>query len=182
VSLDLHNLEEAGIPLTDDRVLTRLASSINMVNAEQLVSYIRNNEVRIAPDEILFKYKKGSKLRDRVQRLQKEAGGDFPRLVETVALTIFNDKPAPEDITDQLVLFWHDMPEELAQAFYQQLGAAAKDGTGGTTKENVAYMTKLTVNLQGSPLWEEINERINSAHDNFERGLKGQGSSRDPIK
>jgi hypothetical protein len=74
------------------------------------------------------------------------------------------------------------MPEELGQAFYQQLGAAAKDGTGGTTKENVTYMTKMTVALQTSPLWDEINTRINSAHDSFERGLKGQAASRDPMK
>jgi hypothetical protein len=182
VSLDLHNLEEAGVPLTDDRVVTRLAASINSVNAEQLVSYIRNNEVRIAPDEILNKYKKGSRLRDRVLQLQKEAGGDFPRLVETVALTIFNDKPAPDDIAEQLVQFWHDMPPELGQAFYQQLGAAAKDGTGGTSKDNIAYMTKLTIALQSSPLWDEINEAINSAHDSFERGLKGQAKTKDPMK
>lgn len=180
-SLDLYNLEEAGIGLTDDKAITRLAASINTVNAEQIVSYIRNNEVRIAPDEILNKYKKGSKLRERVMQLQKEPGGDFPRLVETVAITLFGEKPAPESIADQLVLFWNDMPAELAQAFYQQMGAAAKDGTGGTAKENIQYMTKLTQELQRSPLWDDLNERITSAHDAFERGLSGTKTSRDPA-
>jgi hypothetical protein len=181
VSLDLYNLEAAKVPLGDERVLTRLASTINNVNAAQLVEYIRNNEVRIAPDEILLKYKKTSKLRERVLALQKEPGGDFPRLVETLALYIFGDKPEPDDIADQLALFWHDMPEELAQAFYQQLGSAAKDGTGGTTRENIAYMTQLTVALQTSPLWDSINDRINNAHDSFERGLKGAEATRDPM-
>lgn len=182
VSLDLHNLEEEGISLTDDKAITRLASSINMVNAEQLVSYIKNNEVRIAPDEILNKYKKGSKLRDRVLQLQKEAGGDVPRLVETLALTIFADKPDPDAIADQLVLFWDDLPAELGQAFYQQLGAASKDSGGSPNKDSIAYMTKLTAALQQNPLWDELNKRINDAHDNFERGLKGQPNVRDPMK
>lgn len=181
-SLDLYNLEEAKVSPSDDKFANRLASSINVVNASQLVEFIRNNEVRIAPDEILLKYKKSSKLRERVLQLRSEPGGDYPRLVETLALFIFGDKPDPDVISDQLALFWHDMPEELAQAFYQQLGAAAKDGTGGTTKENVTYMTKMTVALQQSPLWDEINTRINSAHDSFERGLKGQAASRDPMK
>lgn len=182
VSLDLYHLDAAGVPLVDDRVLNRIASSINTVNAQQLVDYIRNNEVRIAPDEILFKYKKSSKLRERVLQLIKEPGGSFPQLVETVALFVFGDKPDADKVSDQLALFWHDMPEELAQAFYQQLGAAAKDGTGGATKENIQYMTKLTSALQTNPLWDEINDRINNAHDSFERGIKGQAASRDPMR
>ena len=181
-SLDLYNLEEAKCSPTDDKFLNRLGSSLNMVNAAQLVEFIRNNEVRIAPDEILFKYKKASRLRERVLQLRSEPGGDYPRLVETLALFIFSDKPDPDRFADQLALFWHDMPDELSQAFYQQLAAAAKDGTGGTTKENVAYMTKMTVSLQESPLWNEINERLNSAYGSFERGLKGQAASRDPMK
>lgn len=181
VSLDLYNLEAEKISLADDKSLNRLASSINIVNAGQLVDYIKNNEVRIAPDEVLAKYKKNSRIRDRIQQLQKEPGGDFPRLVETLALYIFSDKPDPDTFSDQLALFWHDMPEELGQAFYQQLGNAAKDGTGGTTKENTAYMRKMTEALQTSSLWDEINERINNAHDSFERGLKGTEKSRDPL-
>jgi hypothetical protein len=181
-SLDLYNLEEAKCPPTDDRFLNRLGASLNMVNASQLVEFIRNNEVRIAPDEILFKYKKTSRLRERVLQMRDEPGGDYPRLVETLALAIFSDKPDPDRFTDQLALFWHDMPDELSQAFYQQLAAAAKDGTGGTTKENVTYMTKMTVSLQENPLWNEINERLNSAYGSFERGLKGQAASRDPMK
>lgn len=182
VSLDLYNLEAAKCSPSDDKFQNRLAASINSVNAAQLVEFIKNNEVRIAPDEILSKYKKTSRLRERVLQMRSEPGGDYPRLVETLALYIFGDKPDPDKVSDQLALFWHDMPEELGQAFYQQLGAAAKDGTGGTTKENVAYMTKLTIALQTSPLWDEINTRINSAHDSFERGIKGQAVSRDPMK
>ena len=181
-SLDLYNLEAAKCPPTDEKFVNRLASSINMVNAAQLTEFIKNNEIRIAPDEILAKYKKTSRLRERVLQLRTEPGGDYPRLVETLALFIMSDKPDAHQISDQLALFWHDMPAELAQAFYQMLGAAAKEGTGGTTKENVAYMTKLTIALQESPLWDEINTRINSAHDNFERGIKGQAASRDPMK
>lgn len=182
VSLDLYLLEKAGVELTDDKVINRLAASINTVNALQLVDYIRNNELRIAPDEILFKYKSKSRLRERVREVQREPGGSFPQLVETVALYIFTDRPKPDQIADQLSLFWYDMPAELAQAFYQQLGAAAKDGTGSTTKDNINYMKQLTMALQTTPHWDEINHRINNAHDSFERGLKGQGASPDPIR
>jgi hypothetical protein len=182
VSLDLYLLEKSNVPFTDERVLNRLAASINTVNAAQFVEYIRNNEMRISPDEILYKYKKTSQLRERVLELKKEAGGSYPQLVETVAIYIFTDRPKPEDVATQLSLFWYDMPEELAQAFYQQLAAAAKDGTGAATKDNLTYMKQLTQALQSTTHWDEINNRINEAHDNFERGLKGQTGMKDPIK
>ena len=182
VSLDLWLLEGKGVPLTDEKVQNRLAASLNNVNAAQFVEYIRNNEVRIAPDEILFKYaKKSSALRERILNLQKEPGGSYPQLLETVALFLMTDKPEPSKVCEHLSRFWHDMPSELAQAFYQHLGAASRDGTGGPTKENTNYMKELTSALQTTQWWDEINDRINNAHDSFERGLTGK-SGRDPIK
>lgn len=171
VSLDLYNLDNVKEPLTSDRAENRLAATINTVNARALVAYIKNNALRISPDEILFKYKEKSKLRERILQLKEEPGGDYINIVETVAQYIFDEKPDCALIAPQLALYWRDMPRETAGGFYQMLGEKAQAGNSGVTPENIQYMQRLTVELNTSPYWEDINRRINAAHDNFEHDL-----------
>jgi hypothetical protein len=181
-SLDLYNLMAEGIPLTDERALVRVASSINTVNAQQLIDYIRNNENRIGPDEILKKYTQKSELRKRVLEMQREPGGNYPQLAETVAFYLFTDKPKPEACAPQLALFWHDMPDELANGFYTQLASAAKEGKDNAPSNNTNYMVKLTTELLKDPLYAAINKRLMSAHTNFEKDLVGSKGNPDPAR
>ena len=180
-SLDLYNMEAIGESITSERAENRLAATLNTVNARAIVEYVRNNETRIGPDEVLFKYKSKGKLRERILKLKDEPGGDYPKLIEVVAHYIFTERPEPNGIAPQLALFWSDMPAELSQAFYQQLGTAAEAGGSESTKENIEYMKKLTEVLQSDPLWDKINDRINQAHDSFEKSLRGDAASPDPM-
>ena len=183
-SLDLYNMEAAGEPITSDRAENRLAATLNTVNARAIVEYVRNHEIRISPDDVLYKYTAKSKLRERILQLKDEPGGDYPKLAEVVAHYIFTERPATSgknSIVPQLVLFWYDLPAELSQSFYQQLGTAAEAGGSESTKENIEYMKKLTESLQSEPLWDKINDRINAAHDQFEKSLHGSEATPDPM-
>jgi hypothetical protein len=181
VSLHLYNLEASGEPLTSERSLNRIAASVNQVTASTLVEYIRNKAILIGPEEVLTKYKAKGKLRERVLELKSEPGGDYLRLVESVAHYLFNEKPDPDATAPYLVRFWADMPEETMQSFYSQLGAAAEAGSREYTTNNVAYMQRLTRALQTEPLWEALNKQLNETHDAYKRKLQGEREIPDPI-
>lgn len=181
VSLSLYNLEAAGEDLTSDRTELRIAASINTVNASMLCKFIKDNEVIISPEEILYKYKEKSKLRERTKDLQTEAGGDYVRLVEDVANFIFRERPEPTTIAKQLVQFWFDMPVEQAQPFYQMLDAACTAQGGIGDPKNLKYMQDLTISFKQYPLWKEINAKINRIHDDQEKKIHGREKSKDPM-
>jgi hypothetical protein len=181
VSLSLYNLADAGVDLTSERAENRIAASINIVNARMLVEFIKNNEILIGPEEVLFKYKPKSKLRERVLEIQKEPGGTYTQLVEDVAQYIFRERPEAEVIAPNLVQFWHDMPVEQAQPFYQMLDAACQAHGGIKEPKNVQYMQALTTANRQYPLWKEINDRINRIHDEVEKKIHGRGVGKDPM-
>lgn len=181
VSLSLYNLEAAKVELSSEKAENRIAASINTVNAKTLCEFIKNNEILIGPEEVLFKYKAKSKLRERVQSLQKEAGGTYTQLVQDVAQYIFREKPEAEIIAPQLVQFWHDMPVEQAQPFYQMLDAACQAHGGIQEPKNLQYMQALTVANRQYPQWKEINDRINRIHDEIEKKVHGREKSTDPM-
>lgn len=181
VSLSLYNLEEEKIELSGPQAEARVAASINTVNARLLCEFIKNNEILISPQEVLEKYTAKSKLRERVLSLQKEGGGEYTRLVEETAHYLFREQPTPETIAGQLVLFWRDAPIEQGQRFYQSLDAACAAMGGTSVKENKEYMHRLTIALCAFPQWKEINDRLNSAHDDVERKIMGKGAAKDPM-
>lgn len=181
VSLSLYNLEAAKVELHSEEAEARIAASINTVNAKTLCEFIKNNEIIISPEEVLFKYKAKSKLRDRTQALQKEAGGEYTRLVEDVAQYIFRERPAADTIAAQLTKFWHDMPVEQAQPFYQMLDAACQAHGGIGDPRNLQYMQALTIACRGYPEWKEINDRINRIHNEMEQKVHGREASKDPM-
>jgi len=182
VSLSLYNLEAAKVDLTSEKAENRIAASINTVNARTLAEFIKNNEILIGPEEVLFKYKEKSKLRERVLALQKEAGGTYTQLVQDVAQHIFRERPDAELIAPQLVRFWHDMPVEQAQPFYQMLDAACQAHGGIGEPKNLAYMQALTIANRQYPQWKEINDRINRIHDEMEKKVHGRGQTKDPME
>jgi hypothetical protein len=181
VSLDLYELEQDQIPLFEDEAEDIISGSIGSVHAKGLCAYIKDNELRISPEEILEKYKPNSRLRKRVQELAKEAGGGIPDLSETVAAFIFDNKPEPANVASSLALFWADLPEELAQGFYSQLGAASQAGDEASKKDNVQYMMRLTKALMNEDAYLEVNARLHQAHDKFEQALKGKGAGKNPL-
>lgn len=178
VSRDLYLMEEIGEPLTSERVQGRIAATINNVNAQQLVEFIKNNEIRISPEEVTEKYRPKSKIREKIKQLINEPGGGIPDLCENLAHYLFERKPDVSIVAPCLVLFWMDLPNELAQGFYSLLGTAAQDGDRSA---NIKYMQTLTKELQKEPLWGQMNSRLHAAHDSYERQLTGSKTP-DPMK
>lgn len=181
VSLTLYNMEKANIELDGpktDWVERRVAMTIGAVNAQALMTYVRNNAVRISPQEILLKYKERSDLRKKVLKIKDDPGGDYPQLIEAVAHVVFFDKMEPTQIAPQLALFWWDMPNEHAQAFYTTLQTVAKAADAVVNNE---YMKNLTKQLMCEPKYDELNDRLRKAHNQFAKDLNGQKKDFDPM-
>ena len=181
VSLSLYNLEAVKEPLTSDRAQDRIAASINAVNARTLVEFIRNNEILVGPKEVLEHYKKNSKIRKRVLEMLEEAGGDDSRLSEDVADYLFRERPEPEEVAGQLVLYWLDMPIEKRQAYYQVIRAASDANGGSTSTQNTSYMQALTRACAKHPEWMEINSSINTVFDAEDRAMNNKKKVKDPM-
>jgi hypothetical protein len=180
VSLSLYNMEAEKIEFTGDKsdiVERRIAMTINPVNAKALMNFIRDNAVKISPVEIMTGYKPKSKLRERVMQLQKEPGGDYNNLIENVANTIFYEKLPPAEIAANLALFWWDMPHELGMGFYTALYTAAK---AGDETQNTEYMKTLTAAWMAEEKYNEMNERLNKAHNQFKEQLDKTKKDFDP--
>lgn len=179
VSHDLYTLEAVQEPLTTRRAHARIAASINTVQAEGLVEYIRNNEVLIGPDEVLRKYKKESKLRKRVLELQKDPGGAFQNLAQKVADELFHSHPEVTEIISCLALFWADMPVELRAPYFTQMRVSAQATDANTQKENIDYMKALTTALNKQPEWEKITQ---SSIDTETAGREELAAGREAAK
>lgn len=156
VSHDLYALEEVKEDLTSKRTLNRIAASINVVQAQGLVDFIKNQEILIGPMEILTNYKENSKLRKRVLALRGEGGGAYQSLTVKVADELFHSQPAVAEISDQLALFWADMPVEIRAPYFTQMRKAAANGGDVVPQANTSYMRELTEALNHHPLWPKI--------------------------
>ena len=183
VSLSLYNLESTGVDLTSERAEARIAASINIVNAKMLCDFIRNNEVILSPEIVLYDYATSDKVSNRVQRLKQESGGDYTGLIQEVAQYLFREKPDPKKVAASLVLFWYDMPVEHAQAFYQTLDTACREHGGPHDTKNIAFMQTLSLENQKHPKWQKLNERINTIHDAQESLInpKRKKGAKDPM-
>lgn len=181
VSLSLYNLEAAKVDLHSDKAELRISASINTVNAKVLCEFIKNNEIIISPEAVLYDYKPKSKLRARVLELQKEAGGDYSSLVNEVAQFLFREKPEPQTLAPQLLQFWSDMPVEQSQSFYRMLDVACQANGGTDDVKNTKYMSALTKANQPYPMWKEINDRINRIYDDQDKQIHGRTKGRDPM-
>lgn len=185
VSLDLYMLEQENIELYSEEATDLIAASIGNLQAKSLTEYIKNNEIRIAPEEVLEKYKPNSKLRRKIQELVKEEGGGIPDLCENIAQYLFDHKDDinADNVAPCLALFWSDLPDELAQGFFTQLSSAAQStGDEGSTKKNVNFMKELTNSLLNEDAYVEVNKRLHSSFDSFSRALAGKkGKGKDPM-
>lgn len=182
VSLDLYNLEESKIPLHGEEAEELIGASIGVPLAKSVCDYIRDNEVRIAPETILKDYKAKSDIRKRVQAKINQPGGGIMEVCENLVVYLYDRKPQPPTVASQLVHFLYDLPDETMMAVYQVMAATAKSGDQTQQRDNHEYTKKLTEALQTEPKWEEINRRLEEAHESFEQGLKNEKTAaRDPM-
>lgn len=181
VSLDLWNMDAEKIELNSEFAEERVASSIGVHNAKNFIDYIRNNEIRIAPEEILEKYTPKSKLREKVRELMTAPGGGIADLAENLARYLFESKPDPAAVAPRLALFWSDLPDDWAQAFYGYLGTATHEGGGDSKAANIKYMQALTTSLTNEEGYAAVNARLNRSHDAYATALKGGKTAKDPM-
>ena len=175
VSLDLYTLEHEHVALESERAEVMVAASIGMAHAKSLCEFIRNNEVRIAPEEIATKYKVKSNLRKRIRELAETEGGGVPDLTDNLAHYLFEEMPEPDTVASCLALFMSDLQPELMQGFYSQLRAA------GSSRSGHEYMMRLTRALMQEDAYVQVNARLHQSFAEYEKGLGGGDGTPDPM-
>lgn len=170
VSLSLYNCEAAGHALTSSFVENRVAASIGELNAAALCSYIRDENTRVNPLDILNYYTEKSEIRGRVLSLVEKNKPALLDLCDALAMTLYEQKLPPKNVASKLARFWNDVPPEVAQTFFTQLHAASK--SVGEVQKNTTYMRDLTLLLSADPNYVELVKRTSSAFSEFADGMQ----------
>lgn len=171
VSLLLQRNEELNLDLNSEGVYLSVCGIIGESAGSEFAEYVKNNDVVIAPMDLLKNYNEKSKLRTKVKRLVKEARFDvIKKLCAGVGLVLFSQKVEPESIRMQLGLFMGDLPSELALAMIEEdFGRAAADTEGGD-----AYLTQLSKTMVSQPAYRALFTTIGSALTKMDAAAKGR--------
>jgi len=177
VSAALYTLEMDGVGLTTNNTKELIGSVINTTVAETFIDYIKNNELIVSPEEVLSEYATLQKLRDRVLKIQTEDGGKYLSLLSNVAVYLFDSKPEPDKMAENLVDFMYDMRGEEVSNFFGQLNTIA-----GEDSEARTYMTDMTKALLNNEKWHAVLERHESAFLEIKRKVGKTKGPKDPLK
>lgn len=177
VSDVLKAAEAANIPLTSSEVETTVGGHVGEGAATKLAAYIRDNEVVINPEDVIFRYTDKSKVRIRVQKLIERNFNDvLDELCGGVAATLFSKKPDPEKIAVFLARFMGDLQPEMAVSLVaHKISANADEAEGGD-----AYLGELSKALHTQPPYQKLFDRIAEAMRKAREQL-GDSDLSDPL-
>jgi len=177
VSLLLQRNEELNMDLNSEGVYLSVCGIIGESQGSEFVQYVKNNDIVIAPMDLLKNYNEKSKLRAKVKRLVKEARFDvIKKLCSGVGILLFAHKIDPDSIRMQLGLFMGDLPSEMALAMIEEdFGRAAADTEGGD-----AYLTQLSKTMVSQPAYQGLFKTIGSALKKMDAAAKGR-TPKDPL-
>lgn len=177
VSLLLQRNEEMNIDLNNEGVFLSICGIIGEGAGSEFMQYVKNNDIVIAPMDLLKNYNEKSKLRNKVKRLVKEARFDvLKKLCAGLGTVLFAQKVEPESIRMTLGLFMGDLPSEMALAMIEEdFGRAAQDTEGGD-----AYLTALSKAMVTQPAYQALFKTIGSALKKMDAAAKGR-PPKDPL-
>lgn len=164
ISLDLYLMEKEGISLTSDFSRLRLSASVGIPHANQLLTFLKEEDQSIDPTDVLFHF---SKVKEEIIELAN--GGRQEVLHEAVQGTLmllFSDQPATDKIAGNFVDFLGTVPPDLAMSLFTQLHPVAKENNATN------YLQKLMVSMNSVPGWLDIHKRIDGGQKRVDEGLK----------
>ncbi|MAG64395.1 MAG: hypothetical protein CMK74_00745 [Pseudomonadales bacterium] len=146
--------------LTSDGIHYAISGCIGQDPANTLRAYVQDNEVVIAPDDVIKHYTEKSKVRSRVRKLIKQNRNDaLSELCAGVALTLFTGKPDPEKISASVVLFLSDLKPEMAMSMIEHhFGNQADNVENGGE-----YLGQLSIAMHTYPAYGALFDNIGSA-------------------
>lgn len=160
VSGVLKAAEYAGISLAAPEVETTIGGHIGEGAATKLVAYIRDNEVVINPEDIIYRYSDKSKVRNRVRKLIEQNRNDvLDELCGGVSATLFSSKPDPEKIAQFLATFMGDLEPEMAVSMVAHKFSANAD----ETENGDAYLGELSKAMYTQSPYQKLFDRIAEA-------------------
>lgn len=155
VSKTLFAMEKNGMTLEKDELTVKLKIAGHMAYgpATAFVNWVKDNEVLINPDEVIYNYKKVQK---KVQKLVSSGkkSTEIGDLVNGVAITMVSKEEKSPEVCKNIGTFMCDLPLEFVKTLAQLLDNI------GTEQKKVNYTLEISTGLSQTPEFQEAFERI----------------------
>lgn len=165
VSNVMKSAKKLGREATSTSVRALITGQIGYVASEKFLDYVADKNTLISTSEILYEYFRSG--RHRIAKLLgKKVSGNhliqdpdakgmrvdvLTSLSESLAITLYSERPEPLEIAECLATYMMDLPEEIfvtlvSEHFRKQAAAKEKEGTLYTNR-----LTKALMTIQGMP-------------------------------
>jgi len=163
-------------PLDNDGLFCAIGGCIGMDTASMFQAYVTNNEVVIAPKDVITKYTEKSKVRSRVRKLIEANRNDaLGELCAGIALTLFSEQADPQTYAEHVVLFLADLKPELAMSMIEHhFGNQAEQAENGD-----AYLGDMSVVMCAFPAYQKLFDGIGEAMQRVRAEL--DKDAKDPV-
>lgn len=164
ISLDMYLIDREKLGLASDFAKLRYAASIGPTVTEQLITFLKDEDVSIDPADILFRFKRiRDDLRDLVESGRQEV---LDEACQGVLHLLFSDKPPVDEVADNFVELLKTVPPDTTMALFTQLNTVAQENNA------VKYRQELMVAMNKHPDWVGIHSRIDAGQKRVDAGLK----------
>lgn len=163
ISRTCYQVEKGGMSFDKDEltIKTKLAGHIGYGPASAFLSWVKDNEVLINPDEVIYQYKKVQK---KVQKLVNSGkkSTEIGDLVNGVAITMVAKEEKSPEVCKNIGMFMCDLPLEFVKTLAQLLDNI------GTEQKKVNYTLEISTGLSQTPEFQEAFERIQKSEQLIE--------------
>jgi hypothetical protein len=167
VSKTCYQIEKAGLSLEKDEMTVRLkiAGHIGYGPATSFLKWVKDNEVLISPDEVIYSYKKVQK---KVQKMVADGkkNSEINDLVSGVAITLVSKEEKSKEVCKNIGTFMCDLPLEFVKALSVLIDNLANE------QKKANYSLDISTNLSEVPEFQEAFGRIKKSNRLIEERKK----------
>lgn len=159
VSEDCYLIQELSKhTLNSEFAQTRIASSVGEPMAASFTEFISNNSQELNAQNILTQYNKTEK--KIVAAFKGTKNGKLGQACTDVSALFFGTKPNLNKTLPNLMSFWEDLPEDIAQSAIRALHENAKENNAEDYFEQ--FMQELNTNEDVSDRWQSLHVKLDS--------------------
>jgi hypothetical protein len=164
ISLDMYLMDKEKIPLHGNFAYVRYAASIGIPLANQLLEFLKEEDVSIDPQDILFRF---GRVRDDILTLIDNGRQEvLHEAIQGVLQVLFSDRPPVDSVADNFVELLRIVPPDITMSVFTQFNAVSVENNA------VKYRQELMLAMNKHPKWTELHTRIDSGQKRVDSDLK----------
>lgn len=167
ISLDMYLMEKENIPLHSDFARIRFAASIGPPAAQQLLSFLKEEDISLDPRDVLFKFEKIEQ--DILDLLNSGRQEVLHETAQGVLLMLFADQPSVDKVASNFVMFLKTLTPDMTMSVFTSMNSVAQENNAQK------YRLSLMKAMGDHPDWQELHSRIDAGQKRMDAGLKQPG-------